>query len=124
VCITYGDGVVKLQSGDWALRGSSENVLKDSRFMKSFDINLTGTLYIEQVIDKLNRPIIEAKGKVVYEVEGIKPSIFKAAPAFVLKGVIDVIQDGVMDYTETQFASRFLKAFRLYVAQQAQQAVN
>ena len=36
-------------SSDWTLRGDSENVLKDSKFMKSFDIKLYGTLAITPI---------------------------------------------------------------------------
>lgn len=124
--MTYENQQVRLQSAEWALKGTSENVLKDSRFMKSFDIHLNGYLYIEQPISikENEKPVLEAKGKVEYQVEGLKPKIFRAAPPFVLSGVINVIQEGVMDYTESQFTARFLKAFRAYLVKNMQKQIQ
>ena len=124
--MSYENQKVTLRSAEWALKGTSENVLKDSRFMKSFDIRLMGNLYIQQPPNSKDndRPILEAKGKVEYQVEGLKPKIFKAAPPFVLAGVINVIQEGVSDYTESQFTARFLKAFRAYLVKNMQKQIQ
>ena len=124
--MSYDNQKVTLQSAEWALKGTSENVLKDSRFMKSFDIHLMGNLYIHQPSTSTgnDRPVLEAKGKVEYQVEGLKPKIFRAAPSFVLSGVINVIQEGVLDYTESQFTARFLKAFRAYLVKNMQRQIQ
>lgn len=66
-----------LTSCDWSLKGDSDTVLKDSRFMSSFDIKLFGKLAIGLGTPSTtipNRPpIVEAIASVNYCVEGCKP---------------------------------------------------
>ena len=41
------NGTIYMSSGNWTLRGMSGGVLKDSRFMQSFDVTLQGQLSID-----------------------------------------------------------------------------
>eukprot|EP00600_Ochromonadales_sp_CCMP1393_P004697 CAMPEP_0174957986 /NCGR_PEP_ID=MMETSP0004_2-20121128/2376_1 /TAXON_ID=420556 /ORGANISM="Ochromonas sp., Strain CCMP1393" /LENGTH=178 /DNA_ID=CAMNT_0016206155 /DNA_START=247 /DNA_END=784 /DNA_ORIENTATION=- len=107
------DGVVVMESGEWSLKGESGNILKDSGFMKSFDIQLKGELGMSNV-DPSN-PLVSTIGKVSYEVKGAKPKVFKRAPNILLQGTINFIQKRTADYVNKRFTARFAKAFREYL---------
>ena len=102
------EGTVKMSSGNWTLRGTT-GVLKDSRFMQTFAIELDGFLKIVGSGDT-----VVAEGYVQYTVQGEKPSIFKRAPSFVLDKTIDFIKENVNDFAARDFQIKFLKAFRVY----------
>lgn len=40
------DGIVYMNSGNWTIKGMSGKILKDSNFLKTFEINLVGQLMI------------------------------------------------------------------------------
>ena len=109
-----------MSSGNWTLRGNQGAIVKDSRFMQTFDIKVTGAIKIvnannDNSMKSRNTPDIRANGWVEYKVQGEKPSIFKAAPAFVLNTTIVLIKDTVSEFATSQFSSRFLQAFRKFM---------
>ena len=111
-----------MSSGNWTLRGNQGAIVKDSRFMQTFDIKLTGAIKIVNndnsysITPSLrNKPDVRATGWVEYKVQGEKPSIFKAAPPFVLNTTIMLIKDTVSEFATSQFSSRFLQAFRKFM---------
>jgi len=109
-----------MSSGNWTLRGNQGAIVKDSRFMQTFDIKLTGAIKIinnnnDNSMTSRNTPDVRANGWVEYKVQGEKPSIFKAAPAFVLNTTIMLIKDTVSEFATSQFSSRFLQAFRKFM---------
>ena len=104
------EGTIRMNSGNWTLRGTT-GVLKDSRFMQTFAIELEGILTITP--QTATGPVI-AEGFVQYIVQGEKPGIFKRAPSFVLDKTIDFIKDSINDFAEKDFQIKFLKAFRSY----------
>lgn len=105
-------GTINMKSGNWTLKGSTNGVLKDSRFMQSFAIELEGVLTILPQTN-LDSSII-ADGFVKYVVQGEKPSIFQAAPDFVLEKTIEFIKDNVSQFASKDFQNKFLKAFRSF----------
>lgn len=104
------EGTIRMNSGNWTLRGTT-GVLKDSRFMQTFAIELEGILTI--VTNSATDTVI-AEGFVKYVVQGEKPSIFKKAPDFVLDKTIEFIKDSINDFASRDFQSKFQKAFRTY----------
>lgn len=109
-----------MSSGNWTLRGNQGAIVKDSRFMQTFDIKLSGAIKIVNANNdngktSRNTPDVRANGWVEYKVQGEKPSIFKAAPAFVLNTTIMLIKDTVSEFATSQFSSRFLQAFRKFM---------
>jgi len=124
VDIVYNNEEIRMSSGNWTLRGNQGAIVKDSRFMQTFDIKLTGAIKIVNVnsdnsitssSSSRNTPDIRANGWVEYKVQGEKPSIFKAAPPFVLNTTIMLIKDTVSEFATAQFSSRFLQAFRKFM---------
>ena len=103
---------IRMSSGSWQLKGK-EGVVKDSRFMQSFKIELEGVL--TAVASEGSEGII-VDGWVRYDVKGEKPSVFKRAPAFILDNTIGFIQANVERFAYKEFTGRLLKAFRQYVA--------
>ena len=120
-----------MSSGNWTLRGNQGAIVKDSRFMQTFDIKLTGAIKIINndntnsnsiksssslsTSSSLHKSDVRAIGWVEYKVQGEKPSIFKAAPSFVLNTTIMLIKDTVSDFATSSFSSRFLQAFRKFM---------
>jgi len=146
---SYESGKIEMRSGNWTIKSSSGKILKDSRFMQTFNIKLFGELAIAPLVLKSpsssisrssssssssislgsigsNLPSVVLTGWVEYDVQGEKPSAFRTAPPFVLDVTIKLIQETVSDYATTQFSSRLLRAFRAYLmqllTQQAQDA--
>lgn len=135
VDFVYDNGVIKMSSGNWTLRGTSGGIVKDSRFMRSFTISLTGQLGLanidisdstyESVPPSLlpssngkvvgSSSMITAKGWVEYTVEGEKPNIFKAAPPFVLDATIKLIKNSVNEFATLHFSAKLLRAFRMFL---------
>jgi len=115
------NGLIEMKSGNWTLRGMAGNVVKDSRFMQTFNIIVQGELGISSMPISIeerevlaNSPII-ANGWVEYRVQGEKPNVFKNAPPFVLDVTIKLIQDTVSEYATNQFSTRLLRGFRNFV---------
>lgn len=54
------NGTIYMTSGNWTLRGMSGGILKDSRFMQSFDVKLSGRLSIDvdKTLKDLNQQVI------------------------------------------------------------------
>jgi len=48
-------------------------------------------------------------------VSGLKPSIFRLAPPFLVDNTIKMIQERVQEYATAEFESRFKAAFREYM---------
>ena len=127
VDIVYNNEEIRMSSGNWTLRGNQGAIVKDSRFMQTFDIKLTGAIKIVNVNSDISitssssssssrtTPDIRASGWVEYQVQGEKPSIFKATPPFVLNTTIMLIKDTVSEFATAQFSSRFLIAFRKFM---------
>lgn len=113
VVLNFHDGKLMMSSRDWKIKSKTGALLKDSRFMKKFDINLEGELSIEQAAP--NASYVIARGWAEYKVQGTKPTVFRMAPSFVLDATIRLIQDHVQDYAKKEFASRFSKGFREYM---------
>eukprot|EP00607_Mallomonas_marina_P000327 CAMPEP_0182433442 /NCGR_PEP_ID=MMETSP1167-20130531/63264_1 /TAXON_ID=2988 /ORGANISM="Mallomonas Sp, Strain CCMP3275" /LENGTH=223 /DNA_ID=CAMNT_0024622143 /DNA_START=118 /DNA_END=789 /DNA_ORIENTATION=- len=101
-----------LKTKSWNLKGNSK-ILKDSDFVKSFDIDIEG------YISTMNAPEYSAQGVVEYTVKGKTPFMFQIAPSFILEKVIDAIQDRVLDFALVQFSSKFVKGFRSYARAQS-----
>lgn len=117
-------GKVSMRSNGWTLRGQSGDVLKDSKFMQSFDINIVGELYLnnKQAVEAGGPAApIRANGWVEYRVHGRKPTVFQRAPGFLLDGTINLIQDSAADFVYKRFSVQLLKAFRLYMSSLARQ---
>jgi Protein of unknown function (DUF1997) len=132
------DGVIRMVSGNWTLRGQSSGIMKDSRFLTSFDIKLNGEITMvspsalagsghhtgttqsgidnHAVSNKPTEPIM-AVGWVEYRVKGNKPRIFRMAPSFILDGTIGLIQQSAQEYATAEFANRFSRAFRDFMVQ-------
>jgi hypothetical protein len=104
------EGTIRMNSGNWTLRGTT-GVLKDSRFMQTFAIELEGILTITP--QTATGPVI-AEGFVQYIVQGEKPGIFKRAPSFLLDKTIDFIKESINEFASKDFQIKFLKAFRSY----------
>lgn len=104
------DSCIRMKSGSWQLKGK-EGVVKDSRFMQSFKIELEGVL---TAVEAPTAEGIVVDGWVRYGVKGEKPSIFKRAPAFILDNTIAFIQANVERFAYKEFTGRLLKAFRQF----------
>jgi Protein of unknown function (DUF1997) len=104
------EGTIRMNSGNWTLRGTT-GVLKDSRFMQTFAIELEGILTITT---PTATDSVIAEGFVQYIVQGEKPGIFQRAPDFVLVKTIEFIKESVNDFASRDFQTKFLKAFRTY----------
>eukprot|EP00597_Dinobryon_sp_UTEXLB2267_P007121 CAMPEP_0170086958 /NCGR_PEP_ID=MMETSP0019_2-20121128/21531_1 /TAXON_ID=98059 /ORGANISM="Dinobryon sp., Strain UTEXLB2267" /LENGTH=216 /DNA_ID=CAMNT_0010304319 /DNA_START=112 /DNA_END=762 /DNA_ORIENTATION=+ len=106
---------INMSSGNWTLRGMSGGILKDSRFMQSFDISLEGRLAIdlEKTDSDINQQVITT-GWVEYRVKGAKPSVFRSAPSFILDSTINFIQACVENFVVRQFASQMVNTFKQY----------
>jgi len=113
VDLRFDDGKIKMQSGDWTIRSKTGGIMKDSKFLNTFDIKLYGEMSI--VGGNSSSQALFARGSVEYRVQGTKPSVFRAAPSFVLDATIRLIQESVKDYASKEFANRFSKEFRDYM---------
>ena len=113
VSIDFLDGKLKMLSKEWKIRSKTGALLKDSKFMKKFDIKLVGEIGIEESVPHAS--YVVARGWVEYKVQGTKPTIFRMAPSFVLDGTIRLIQDNVNEYASKEFSERFLKGFRQHL---------
>jgi hypothetical protein len=109
------DSCIRMKSGSWQLKGK-EGVVKDSRFMQSFKIELEGVL---TAVEGSTADGIIVDGWVRYGVKGEKPSIFKRAPAFILDNTIGFIQANVERFAYKEFTGRLLKAFRQFIVMDA-----
>eukprot|EP01041_Mallomonas_annulata_P002984 gene2984-5856_t len=96
-----------LKSKSWDLKGNS-GLLKDSAFLKSFDIKLEGH------ISTLNAPINSAVGSVTYRVQGKVPFMFRVTPTFIMEGIINLIQNRIVDFAKVQFTAKFVHGFNSY----------
>lgn len=115
------DGIIYMHSGNWTLRGQgSGEVLKDSRFMKSFDFSLKGEL---RIVDgssdngagpgsQQQQPLVVTGGWVQYDVQGRMPRVLRVAPSFVLDGVINFIQSRVVQFVLQRFSNRMIEGYR------------
>lgn len=122
----YQDGKITLISDNWTLKGKSGAILKDSRFVQSFNVEIKGELSVKEapVIQasaikaeqlRVPAPPVTAHGWVKYAVEGKKPKIFQQAPDIVLNTSIKLIKETVRDFASNQFRKKFLTAFRSYL---------
>jgi len=57
-------------------------------------------------------------------VQGRKPSIFQAAPSFVLDATVGLIQESVKDFATAQFSARLLRAFRAFAMQSVRKSAH
>jgi hypothetical protein len=124
--INSGDGKICLKSTDWSIRGKSGAILRDSRFMETFQIEIAGELSIREsaVIrasaikaDTINvpAPAVIANGWVQYQVGGEKPSALRNAPPMLMDATVKIIKDISEDYATRQFTERFQSSFRSYL---------
>ena len=117
--------LIRMTSGNWALKGTNGGVLKDSRFVKSFTIDLKGELSLrEEAPATGGEPVLKAAGWVQYAVQSKKPSMFQAAPSFVLDATVRLIQDSVREFATAQFSARLLRAFRAFAMQSMRNNAN
>lgn len=125
---------IRMSSGNWTLRGTSGGVVKDSRFMQTFEISIIGQLSLVTApplppagsfgasTDKSKGALpgqVSAIGWVEYRVQGEKPNIFKVAPPFVLDATISIIKESVSDFAERQFTQSLLRSFRGFMQSSA-----
>ena len=110
----YTNETIVMRSGNWTLRGTSGGIVKDSRFMSSFEISIGGELKLSPAAAAAN-DIVSSIGWVEYRVQGTKPTIFRQAPSFVLNSTIMIIKDSVAVFVERVFAARLLSAFRSFM---------
>lgn len=109
---------ITMKSMKWALKGTGP-IMRDSKFLSSFDIKLNGYLELETTSSAL----IVAVGGVSFEVQGEKPGIFRNAPPFLLETAINLIQGLVVDFASKQFSGRLLKAFTAFLALKQKEAL-
>eukprot|EP01036_Dinobryon_divergens_P029642 gene29642-38767_t len=109
------NGTIYMTSGNWTLRGMSGGILKDSRFMQSFDVKLSGRLSID--VDKTSKDLnqqVVTSGWVDYRVQGSKPTVFRSAPAFILDNTIAFIQACVENFAVRQFSQQLINTYKRY----------
>jgi len=109
---------ITMKSMKWALKGTGP-IMRDSTFLASFDIKLTGYLELEVSSSAL----IVAVGGVTFEVQGEKPGVFRNAPPFLLETAINLIQGLVVDFASKQFSGRLLKAFTAFLTLKQKEAL-
>lgn len=102
---------IQMQSKSCVLKGGP--IVRDTRFLQSFKINLTGQLSIDHSKPSADGSLL-AVGQVVYAVQGEKPMLLRAAPSFILDGTINFIQNRVADFVMKQFSKKLLRAFQVY----------
>jgi hypothetical protein len=104
------EGTIRMSSGNCILKGTT-GVLKDSRVMQTFAIELEGLLKIvpNTVTNTVNAEIL-----VKYVVQGEQPSIFKAAPDIFLDSTIEFIKNNINDFASKDFVVKFGKAFKSF----------
>mmetsp|Transcript_21383 Transcript_21383/g.19454 ORF Transcript_21383/g.19454 Transcript_21383/m.19454 type:complete len:259 (+) Transcript_21383:113-889(+) len=118
VSMIYNNQRITLESGDWTIRATSGAIMKDSRFLSTFDIKLKGQLSLVPPTNQLPKnksKYLQAVGWVEYKVQGSKPKFFRNAPNFVLDNTINIIQTMANDYATSVFVSRFTKSFREFM---------
>lgn len=130
------DGKIILRSNDWSIRGKNGVILRDSRFMETFQVEIMGELSIKEpaVIKasaikaddlKVPAPPVVANGWVQYKVEGEKPSVLKKAPPVVMDATVDLIKKISQDFATNQFKARFQSSFRSFLTSElSKQAVR
>jgi hypothetical protein len=104
------EGAIRMKSGNWNLKGTT-GVLKDSRFMQTFAIELEGLLKIvpDTVTNTVNAEVF-----IKYVVQGEQPSIFKAAPDILLQSTIELIKSNIDNFASKEFLVKFAKAFKSF----------
>eukprot|EP01035_Chromulina_nebulosa_P019834 gene19834-25782_t len=118
VSMIYNNQRIILESGNWTIRATSGAIMKDSRFLSTFDIKLRGQLSLVPPTNQLSNnrtKYLQAVGWVEYKVQGSKPKFFRNAPNFVLDNTINIIQTMANDYATSVFVSRFTRAFREFM---------
>ena len=116
------NGTIFMESGAWVLKSSTNEIIKDSRFMSSFDIILRGQLSLEPSHSYENivagtcppTQLIVASGWVDYQVQGKIPRIFRSAPQFFLTSTIQFIQNCAADFVTKQFSKKLLSSFKAF----------
>lgn len=127
----YANGSIYMQSSQWALKGSKNSqILKDSKFIQSFNIKLQGELTLEYPGRALTSTspavapadisggLIVAVGFVDFQAQGERPSALQRAPAFVLDGTINFIQSLVTDFVSKKFSTKLLNSFTTFSSAQ------
>ena len=107
--------IIVMKSGNWTLKGKSGLILKDSKFMQTFNIDIKGSLSIDN--DKTSKDInkqIVTIGWVEYKVKGLKPKVFRNAPSFLLDKTISFIKTCVTTFVSIQFEPKLLESFRKF----------
>lgn len=129
-------GKIIMKSGDWSIRGKSGSILKDSNFMQTFRVEITGELSIResQVIKAsavkaadigVPAPPVVANGWVQYKVEGEKPRALRSAPPVVMEATVNLIKQISQDFATRQFKERFSSSFRSFLTSElSKQAVR
>jgi len=60
------NGVVHMNSGNWTIKGMSGKILKDSNFLKTFEIKLVGQLMILPMSpDQSRNTLVTAEGRLI-----------------------------------------------------------
>lgn len=133
---TQSDGKIILRSNDWSIRGKNGVILRDSRFMETFQVEIKGELSIKEpaVIKasaikandlKVPAPPVVANGWVQYKVEGEKPNALKNAPPMVMDATVDLIKKISQDFATNQFKARFQSSFRSFLTSElSKQAIR
>ena len=109
------DDIIIMNSGNWTLKGNSGLIIKDSKFMQTFDIDIKGSLAIDndKTIKDINKQIVTI-GWVEYNVKGLKPKVFRNAPSFLLDKTISFIKTCVTTFVSIQFEPKLLESFRKF----------
>ncbi len=130
------DGKIIMKSSDWSIRGKNGAILKDSRFMETFQVEIAGELSIResQVIKAsavkaadigVPAPPVVANGWVQYKVEGEKPRALRSAPPVVMEATVNLIKKISQDFATKQFKERFSSSFRSFLTNElSKQAVR
>lgn len=64
------NGIIRMNSGNWTIKGMSGKILKDSNFLKTFEINLVGQLMIippTSSTDQSRNTLVTTEGRWVSE---------------------------------------------------------
>ena len=136
VKFTIEDGKIIMRSNDWSIRGKNGAILKDSKFMESFQVEIAGELSIrESMVIKASAvkasdigvpaPPVVANGWVQYKVEGEKPRALRAAPKVVTEATVGLIRKISQEFATKQFKERFSSSFRSFLTNElSKQAVR
>eukprot|EP01038_Epipyxis_sp_PR26KG_P013658 gene13658-18330_t len=102
---------IVMQSGNYTLRGNTGAVMKDTTFLKSFEIDINGKLWMQ--VNPTDQSV-SAEGLINYKVNGQKPVLLRAAPSFIVDGVIDFIQSNIGNFVTKKFSGRLQQSFRKF----------